>query len=300
MKISLTKSGEYTARIYLILSMFIFGTIGIFRRYIPLPSGALAMLRGIVGAAALLLIMFIIKKPPNIRKLKSNLLLLIISGALIGFNWIFLFEAYNYTSVATATLCYYMAPVFVLIASPIFLKEKLNLKQILCSITAIIGIVLVSGVFNQKSVDNKNEFIGVLFGLAAAILYASVIILNKKITNTNSLDRTVFQLGSAGIVILPYSLVFEGFEGVSLEINHIILIIIICLIHTTLAYYLYFSAIKSTKAVAAAIFSYIDPVVAIILSALILNENLNLFTVLGSFLILGSTFINEIKIKKVW
>ena len=159
MKISLTKSGEYTARIYLILSMVIFGTIGIFRRYIPLPSGALAMLRGIVGASALLLIMFIIKKPPNIKKLKSNLLLLIISGALIGFNWIFLFESYNYTSVATATLCYYMAPVFVLIASPIFLKEKLTVKQIICSITAIIGIVLVSGVFNQKYADNKNEFI---------------------------------------------------------------------------------------------------------------------------------------------
>lgn len=298
MKLSLPKSGEFTARISLILSMIIFGTIGVLRRYIPLPSGALAMLRGIVGALVLLLIMLIIKKPPNFKKLKSNLLLLIISGALIGFNWIFLFEAYNYTSVATATLCYYMAPVFVLMASPIFLKEKLTLKQILCSITALVGIIFVSGVFGQNQAG-KNEIIGVLFGLAAAALYATVIILNKKITNTNSLDRTVFQLGSAGIVILPYSLIVETLSGITLNANHIVLIAVICLIHTTLAYFLYFTAIRGTKATTAAIFSYIDPIVAIILSALILKEDFTITTVVGSLLILGSTFINEIKIKKV-
>lgn len=293
------KSNNYYARIYLILSMVIFGTIGIFRRHIPLPSGALAMLRGLVGAAALLIIMFIIKKPPKIKNIKSNLFLLIISGALIGFNWIFLFEAYNYTTVATATLCYYMAPVFVLIASPIFLKEKLSLKQIVCAATAIIGIVLVSGVFNQNTTSYKNEFLGILLGLAAALLYATVIILNKKITKINSLDKTVFQLSSAGIVILPYSLFFEDFNAVKFDTKLILLIIIVCLIHTALAYLMYFSAIKNIKATTAAIFSYIDPIVAILLSAIILNEKLNFYTILGSILILGSTFFNEIEFKKV-
>lgn len=299
MKKPLNKSAEFNARIYLVLSMVIFGTIGIFRRHIPLPSGSLTCVRGLIGATALLIIMFIIKKPPKIKNIKSNLVLLIISGALIGFNWIFLFEAYNYTTVATATLCYYMAPVFVLIASPIFLKEKLSLKQIICSVAAILGVILVSGVFNQKASGYNNQLIGIIFGLLAALLYATVIILNKKISNINALDKTVFQLGSAGVVILPYSLLFENVTCVKLSINIILLITVVCLVHTTLAYLMYFSAIKSIKATTAAIFSYIDPVVAILLSAIILNENLNFYTILGSVLILGSTLINEIKIKKV-
>ena len=93
----------------LVLSMLIFGTIGLFRRYIPLPSGLLAMARGLIGTLFLVLAMALRRQRPSGAAIRKNLPLLILSGAMIGFNWILLFEAYNHTTVALATLCYYMA-----------------------------------------------------------------------------------------------------------------------------------------------------------------------------------------------
>ena len=104
----------------LISSMFIYGTIGVFRRYIPLSSGTLALLRGVIGSVVL----------P--RADKKAIALLIISGGLIGFNWIFLFESYNHTTVATATLCYYLEPSIVMLVSPLFFREKLTVKKLVC------------------------------------------------------------------------------------------------------------------------------------------------------------------------
>ena len=292
------KNETNKSKLFLILSMIIFGTIGIFRKYIPIPSGALAMFRGIIGAIFLLAIIFISRKKLNIKAIKENLILLIISGALIGFNWILLFEAYNYTSVATATLCYYMAPVFVIFASPIFLKENLTLKQLICSVFAILGMVLVSGIF-EVGLNNISEFWGVLLGLGAAALYASVIIINKKLTNVNSFERTIIQLASAGITIIPYTVLFEENSTTELNINVVLLILFVGLIHTGIAYALYFGSIKNVKAQTAAIYSYIDPIIATILSVVVLNEKMSLLAVTGAIIVLGATLITEIDFKKV-
>ncbi len=292
------KNETHKSKLFLILSMIIFGTIGIFRKYIPIPSGALAMFRGIIGAIFLLIIVFISHKKLNLKAIKENLILLIISGALIGFNWILLFEAYNYTSVATATLCYYMAPVFVIFASPIFLKENLTLKQLICSVFAILGMVLVSGIF-EVGLNNISEFWGVLLGLGAAALYASVIIINKKLTNVNSFERTIIQLAAAGITIIPYTVLFEENSTTELNINVVLLILFVGLIHTGIAYALYFGSIKNVKAQTAAIYSYIDPIVATILSVVVLNEKMSLLAVTGAVIVLGATLISEIDFKKV-
>ena len=292
------KNETHKSKLFLILSMIIFGTIGIFRKYIPIPSGALAMFRGIIGAIFLLAIIFISHKKLNLKAIKENLILLIISGALIGFNWILLFEAYNYTSVATTTLCYYMAPVFVIFASPIFLKENLTLKQLICSVFAILGMVLVSGIF-EVGLNNISEFWGVILGLGAAALYASVIIINKKLTNVNSFERTIIQLAAAGITIIPYTALFEENSTTELNINVVLLILFVGLIHTGIAYALYFGSIKNVKAQTAAIYSYIDPIVATILSVVVLNEKMSLLAVTGAVIVLGATLISEIDFKKV-
>ncbi len=118
-------SGDGKAKFTLIAAMFLFGTIGIFRRYIPLPSGLLALARGVIGAAFLLAAVLLRKDRLSWQAIRRNLLLLCVSGVLIGFNWILLFESYQYTTVATATLCYYMAPIFVILASPFFFRERL-------------------------------------------------------------------------------------------------------------------------------------------------------------------------------
>ncbi len=290
-------NGANKSKLSLILSMFIFGTIGIFRRYIPLPSSLLALARGAIGVIFLLIFMAVKKEKLNLREIKDKILLLCISGVFIGFNWILLFEAYNYTTVATATLCYYMAPVFVIIASPFLFKEKLTLKKILCVIVALVGMVLVSGVI-ETGFSGAGEFKGVLLGLGAAVLYATVVLMNKKTAGVPAYTKTVIQLGSAAIVLLPYTLLTENFAELTFEPLTIIMLLIVGVVHTGWSYALYFGSMDNLKAQTVAIFSYIDPVVAIILSALILNEEMSIFGVIGAVMVLGSTMISELPSKK--
>lgn len=283
---------ENKAVIGLISSMLIFGTIGIFRKFIPLPSGILAMSRGLIGALFLIFTTIITKKGFDTKTIKKNLFLLILSGAMIGFNWILLFEAYNYTSVATATLCYYAAPVFVILASPVFLKEKLTVKKITCIGISLLGMILVSGIFNAGFSGIK-ELIGVFLGLGAALLYASVIIMNKKIKNLMPYDKTTVQLASAAFVLIPYILLCENISSVKFDVFSLAMLIFVGIVHTGIAYALYFGSMDRISAQTVAIFSYIDPVVAIILSAVILKENIGISGYIGAVLILGAAMINE-------
>lgn len=284
------------ARAKLILAMTIFGTIGIFVKYIPLPSSVIACARGFIGVAFLLLMSFIKKSKISFKDIKNNLLLLVISGAFIGINWILLFEAYRYTTVATATLCYYMAPIFVTIASPFILKEKLTIKKVLCVFTALIGMVFVSGILGTDSLQINVP--GILCGIGAAFFYACVILLNKHIKDISSYDMTMTQLFVASGVILPYNLITADVSTSDLGVMAIVCLLIVGIVHTGFSYMIYFSSISSLKAQTVAIFSYIDPVIAIILSALILKEKMGLFGFIGAVLILGSTLISELNLKK--
>lgn len=289
-----TKAG---ARWALIISMLIFGTIGVLRRNIALPSGALSMLRGVIGAACLVMYMLISRRRPDIRAIRKNLAKLCISGAFIGLNWMLLFEAYNHTSVATATLCYYMAPVVVMLLSPVVLGEKLTQKRIACVLVAVAGMIPVSGMFSLKGFD-PSELRGVLLGLAAAALYGSVILINKRITGVQAMDRTVVQLAMAAIVVSPYAFIVEGFTFASMTGTDIALTLVAGVVHTGAAYAMYFGSISSLAAQNVAIMSYIDPVFALVLSAVVLGESMGAAGWVGAALVLGATMINEISFKK--
>ncbi len=290
----IAQSSESSAKLKLISAMIAFGTIGIFVRYIPLSSTMIALIRGILGTAFLILVTIFQKNKISIASVKKNLLPLCLSGAFIGINWILLFESYRYTTVATATLCYYFAPIFVMIASPFLLREKLTLKKILCVLGALIGMILISGVVQNKGI-NLSEMKGIFFGIGAAVFYASVILLNKKIKNVSAYDKTIMQLASASLVLLPYALLTENFEKISVTPLVVILLLVVGILHTGVCYTLYFGSMRYLKAQTVAIFSYIDPVVAIILSAVILHEKMDLFSILGAVMILGSTLISELQ-----
>lgn len=274
--------------------MGIFGTIGLFRRYIPLPSGSIAFFRGLIGTLALALIALLLRKKPDINAIKKRIVLLCVSGALIGFNWILLFEAYNYTSVSTATLCYYMAPILVIIASPIFLRERIRAKQIICTLVAIAGMVLVSGVLRGGDVDVR----GILLGLGAAALYASVILINRRLSGMSAYDKTIVQLGAATVVILPYTLIAEDIDTAVLTPSVVLLLLLVGVVHTGISYAMYFGSVGALPTQTVAVFSYIDPVVAIILSALILKEPMGVLEAIGAVMILGAAVMSEISLKK--
>ena len=277
-------------------AMGIFGTVGIFVKFIPVDAAAIAFFRGVLGVAFLALFMLITRKKPDLGAAKQNLLLLILSGAAIGLNWVLLFESYRYVSVATATVCYYIAPLLFLLVSPL-LGERLTPKKICCVAVALAGLVFVSGILNESG-DAKNSLPGILLSLGAAVLYTTVVVLNKKLSPIPAYDKTIVQLGSAAAVLIPY-LCFTGF-GINqpLSATAIILLVIVGIVHTGIAYTLYFGSIGSLSAQSIALFSYLDPVIAVLLSALLLKEPMSIYNIIGSILILGSALYSELPEKQ--
>ncbi|MBQ7004878.1 MAG: EamA family transporter [Clostridia bacterium] len=276
-----------------IVAMLIFSTIGIFVRYISLPSSFIAFSRGIIGFAVILLVMILKKQKSDKAAIKENLVLLVVSGGFIGINWVALFESYRYTTVATATLCYYLAPMFVILASPLVFRERLTLKKIICLVTALAGMVLVSGVFESGS-GGENQFKGIVFGITAAIFYASVMIMNKKMKEIPAFDKTYIQLLCAGLVVGVYTLFTVKSDDLAFDISSILLLFFVGAFHTGFAYTLYFGSMKGLRAQSVAILSYIDPVFALVLSALILKEHMSLFGFIGAVMVLGSAFVCDL------
>ena len=281
-------------KLKILISMAVFGTIGIFVRFIPLPSAVIAFCRGVLGCLFLLLFMALTKKKLCLPDIRQNLWKLILSGAAIGINWILLFEAYRYTTVAIATICYYLAPAFMTLASPL-VGEKLTGKKLGCIGVAMAGMIFVSGVFQGGS---GGSLAGVLLGVGAALFYATVILLNKTLSPIGAYDRTLCQLGTASLVIVPYLLIAGGISFAEMTTLGWVMLLIVGIIHTGIAYTLYFGAIRDVNAQTAAILSYLDPVLSILLSALILRERLDIFSVIGAVLILGSALYSELPERK--
>ncbi len=276
-----------------ISSMLIFGTIGIFRRYIPLPSAFLAFSRGILGGLFLLVFLRLKRRKPEKKLPVRTALWLAVSGAVMGVNWILLFEAYNHTTVAVATLCYYMQPTIVMLLSPVLFQERLTLRKGACAAAAVAGMILVSGVIGG-GVPQARGPKGILFGLGAAACYAAVVIMNKKITGVEAFQKTKIQLLSAGGVMIPYLLLTDGFSIDGISALTVVLLLTVGIIHTGIAYVLYFGSLDGLRAQSAAILSYIDPAAALFFSALFLREPLSLSGIVGAVLIIGSAVVSEI------
>ena len=281
-------------RARLVLSMLIFGTIGVFRRWIPYPSSVVALARSAIGLAFLLLLRAARREPVDRAAVRQNLWKLLLLGAMLGANWILLFEAYNHTSVAAATICYYMAPVFILLLSPLVFGERLSLRKGLCAAAAVLGMALVSGVFSGGLHGAR----GIALGLGAAALYAAIVMVNRTLRGLSAEDRTLMQFAAAVAVMLPYVLLTEEVAALTFTPRSLLLLLLVGVVHTGIAYVLYFGSIAEVSAQTAAFLSYLDPVVAVLLSLTLLGERMSLSAMLGAALVLGAMLLSERKPKK--
>lgn len=284
------------ARWLLILSMTIFGTLGLFVRNIPVSSGELALYRAILAAILIGVFLLVMKQKIPFSSIRKDIPLLLVSGMAMGINWILLFEAYKYTTVSVATLSYYFAPVIVTAVCPILFREKLTGKQILCFIMSTLGLVMITGI--GEMAGGGNDFVGILFGLGAAVFYATVILLNKFIKNVEGIHRTFFQFLAAIIILLPYVLFTSGITLGSLNSIGWVNLLIVGIVHTGVTYCMYFTSLKELPGQKAAILSYIDPLVAVLISVTVLGESMTLWQAVGGILILGFTLWNEIAPKQ--
>lgn len=279
-------------RILLILSMLIFGTIGLFVRSIGVSSGELALYRAVLAAVLLSIVFLATGQRIDLKKIGKELPLLLLSGAAMGFNWILLFEAYKYTTVSVATLSYYFAPVIVTVVCPILFHEKMSKKQWICFAMSTLGIVLITGVGDLSA--GSSHLTGIAFGLGAACFYATVMLLNKFIKGVAGLQRTFIQFLAAIIVLVPYVALTTGITLGNLNAIGWVNLLIVGIVHTGLTYCMYFSALKELPGQQAAILSYIDPLVAVMVSVCVLGEAISPVQLIGGALILGFTLWNEL------
>lgn len=282
----------FDPRLMLVASMTIFGTLGLFVRNISVSSGELALYRAVLAALLLTGFFVLSKQHIPLSKVKKEIPLLLASGVAMGINWILLFQAYKYTTVSAATLSYYFAPVIVTVVCPFLFREKLTVKQIICFIMSTVGLVLIIGI---GDVHGDSNIIGILFGLGAAVFYATVILLNKFIKKVEGIHRTFLQFIAAIITLTPYVLCTSGITLGGLNNIGWVNLLIVGLVHTGITYCMYFSSLKELPGQKVAILSYIDPLVAVLISVTVLGETMTMSQVIGGMLILGFTLWNELK-----
>lgn len=276
--------------LFVIFSMLTWGSIGVFVKNIPLDSVQISLARAVVGSLFLLIVYIMQKNKLDMKNVKKYLPYLVYTGLAIGFNWVLLFEAYNYVSVSIATLTYYCAPAIVILASPLVLKDKITSAKIIGVATAMAGMVMV----NLQALGGGSVK-GVVYGLASAALYASVTLVNKKVKGFSGLEVTLIQLSCAALVLIPYTMATSSIgEILKIDMTGFIWLAVLCVFHTGVCYWLYFMSLQKMPAYSVAMLSFLDPVSALFFSAMFLNEKMTALQLAGAVVIIGGAMLCEI------
>ena len=274
-----------------ITAVLIYGSIGYVLHFVSLPSELVVLARGVIGSLFIFLFLKLTKRNIDIKAIKNNLKVLIISGIALGLNWVFLFASYRVGTVAVGSLCNYMAPIILVILSPFLYKEKISFKQVLCIIAALIGIVLVSGVIEN---NNQISLSCVVLGLLAAACFVVIVVYNRKLKDISVYDKVVVQLAISALTVLPYAVINNLNTSIVVNTQSLILVILLGVFHTGFAYCLYFGSINEVPVQKMAILGYIEPVASVLVSALLLHEPITHFGIIGAVLILVSACLSEI------
>ena len=277
-------------KIQVLLSMLIFSTVGLTVRFVEMPSAVVVLARAVLGTLFMLGFVYLTGKVINKESIRANAKVLIASGIALGLNWMLLFEAFSHTTIAVAVLCYYLAPVFVIVGSPFILKERIPGLQLGCVLGALLGMVFVSGFIDGE----LRGFWGIVLAMSAAVFYASVMFLNKFVKGVSTYDSTVMQLGSAALVFIPYALLTVDFTSLEWTSKGLMLLVVLGVVHTGVAYALFFGSFTKLPAQSISIYSYVDPLMSVLLSWLVLQEPLGWTGFVGALLILGSTLASEL------
>jgi drug/metabolite transporter (DMT)-like permease len=279
--------------IFFIVAMVIFGTIGAIIRFIDLPSSEIALFRGLIGVICMAPFLLRNNRRGLWADLKANGPVLLLTGAALAANWVFLFQAYRNTTIALAAVSYYTAPVIVMLASPLVMKERLSLLKLACIALTFLGMILVVGI-GQRAIDGQNNTVGLLYGLLAAICYATLMMSNKFLKNLGGLETTVPQLFLAALFLLPYVLLVGEMNPLFQSDRSMILLLGLGVVHTGIGFFLFFLGIKGLKAQEIALLNYLDPLTSVLISLFIFMERMTIFQIAGAILMCAGTLIGSI------
>lgn len=275
-----------------VFALLLFGSNGIVASNIELDSLNIVLLRTLIGSIFLIALFLISGKKFSFYKYKLQCVFLAVSGIAMGTSWMFLYEAYVRIGVSIASLLYYCGPIIVIAFSPLIFKEKLSKNKIVGLIAVLIGAILING----NAFDGSGDMFGIVCGLFSAIMYAFMVICNKKAQNIVGFENATLQLTIAFLTVAVFVGIKQGYIMQITSID-IIPILVLGLLNTGIGCYFYFSSIGKLKIQTVAICGYLEPLSAVMFSMIFLKESILPLQVIGMIFIIGGTMCAEL-IKK--
>lgn len=275
-----------------IFALLLFGSNGIVASYIDLSSLQIVLLRTCIGSILLIALFFVTGGKPTFHKHKKQLVFLAVSGIAMGASWMFLYEAYARIGVSIASLLYYCGPVIVMALSPLLFKEKITANKAVGFLAVIVGVVLI----NANSFNGKGDVFGIICGLLSAVMYAFMVICNKKARDIVGLENSTLQLTIAFLTVALFVGLKQGY-AMEISASGIFPILTLGLLNTGIGCYLYFSSIGKLKVQTVAICGYLEPLSAVIFSVIFLKEIMLPLQVLGAVFVIGGAMFAELSKK---
>ncbi len=279
---------------YLLVSCA-FGTLSIFVRNISRSTAVIVSYRAWIAVIFLVCYMAVKGMRPDWKEIRINIVPLLVTGLSTSAGLFLLFNSYRYTSVAVATLVYFLAPVILSVLAALILKEHFGRRKRIALFAALCGMLLVSGVIHS-GLPQGREMIGILNAFFGAFTYALYMLYSKLFKPMDKYVRTACQLLITAVSMTVYTLVTEGISSFSgLNGKEIILLLCLGIFLTGAAYVIFFEAMSHIPSSSVSILSYADPTVAVFVSALFFREPIDIFVVLGAVLIIGAAIFSELK-----
>ena len=280
------------AKISYVFALFLYGTMAVLLKYINLPIEFVALIRGIVGSLFLLILTLLTRGKLDVRSIKKNFKYLLLSGMSLGINWVCLFRAFRVSTVSISILVDYMAPIFMIIISPLLFKEHLNKKKLICVFIAFIGLIMVSGVVGSDIRMINVE--GLLLAAGAGLGFMGVIIFNKLMGDVSVYDKAVVQISIAALTVVPFAIKVAFETSIVWGFKSVFLSFIMGLVSTGMAYYFYFYGISGLSVQTVAVVGYVEPVITVLSSVIFLKESMSMAAMAGAVLIIGAAVSSEL------
>lgn len=272
-----------------IAGLLLFGSNGIVASHIALSSYEIVFTRTLIGSLFLVLLFLVSKQQVQFYKNKLHLLYLVISGVAMGTSWMFLYEAYAQIGVSIATLAYYCGPVIVMMLSPIVFQEKMTAVKLLGLLAVLVGMFFV----NAQALSEGKTGWGLFCGIMSAVMYAFMVIFNKKASSITGLENAMWQLIASFITVALFVGLKQGFV-VQVALVNLAPILILGIVNTGIGCYFYFSSIGYLSVQTVAICGYLEPLSALLFSVVLLGEKLDAVQIVGAVLILGGAAFGEL------
>ena len=276
-----------------ISALLLFGSNGMVASFIQLSSLQIVLLRTLTGSILLAVLFFLTGGKLTFYKHKRHFSFLAVSGIAMGASWMFLYEAYARIGVSIASLLYYCGPVIVMALSPLLFKEKLTANKIVGFLAVIVGVVLING----NAFGDNGDISGIACGLLSAVMYAFMVICNKKASDISGLENSTLQLTTAFLTVAAFVGLKQGYT-MQIASSSVIPILVLGLLNTGIGCYLYFSSIGKLRVQTVAICGYLEPLSAVVFSVVFLNEVMLPLQIIGAALIIGGAMAGELLNKR--